>query len=40
MGAKLTSKGLTATTVGASDENSIDDAYNNIRAFDAASLAA
>ena len=39
VGAKLTSKGLTATTVGASDENSIDDAYNNIRAFDAASLA-
>ena len=33
VGAKLTSKGLTATTVGASDENSIDDAYNNMRAL-------
>jgi O-glycosyl hydrolase len=40
VGAKLASKGLTATTVSASDENSIDDAYNNMRAFDAASLAA
>jgi len=40
VGAKLASKGLTATTVAASDENSIDDAYNNMRAFDAASLAA
>jgi O-glycosyl hydrolase len=40
VGAKLAAKGLTATTVAASDENSIDDAYNNMRAFDAASLAA
>jgi O-glycosyl hydrolase len=40
VGAKLTSKGLTATTVSASDENSLDDAYNNMRAFDTASLAA
>jgi O-glycosyl hydrolase len=40
VGAKLASKGLTATTVSASDENSLDDAYNNMRAFDAASLAA
>jgi O-glycosyl hydrolase len=38
--AKLTAKALTATTVSASDENSIDDAYNIIRAYDAASLAA
>jgi O-glycosyl hydrolase len=37
--AKLTAKGLTATTVSASDENSIDDAYNNLRGFDAATLA-
>jgi O-glycosyl hydrolase len=40
VGAKLAAKGLMATTVGASDENSIDDAYDNIRAFDAASLTA
>ena len=40
VGARLTSKGLTATSVSASDENSLDDAYNNIRAFDTASLAA
>ncbi|HEY5448043.1 MAG TPA: glycoside hydrolase [Polyangia bacterium] len=38
--AKLASKGLTATTVSASDENSIDDAYNIIRGYDTASLAA
>jgi O-glycosyl hydrolase len=38
VGAKLTAKGLTATTVSASDENSIDDAYNNMRTFDAATL--
>jgi O-glycosyl hydrolase len=38
--ARLASKGLTGTTVSASDENSMDDAYNNIRMFDAASLAA
>jgi O-glycosyl hydrolase len=40
VGAKLASKGLTATTVSASDENSIDDAYNNVRGFDTATLAA
>jgi O-glycosyl hydrolase len=40
VGAKLTSKGLTGTTVSASDENSIDDAYNNMRGFDATTLAA
>lgn len=40
VGAKLAAKGLTATTVSASDENSIDDAYNNIRTFDTATLAA
>src|SRR4029079_2747293 len=40
VGARLTAKGLTATTVTASDENSLDDAYNNMRAFDTASLAA
>ena len=38
--AQLASKGLTGTTVAASDENSLDDAYNIIRAYDAASLAA
>jgi len=38
--AKLTAKALTATTVSASDENSLDDAYNIIRAYDTASLAA
>ena len=38
--ARLATKGLTATTVGASDENSIDDAYNIIRTYDAATLAA
>jgi O-glycosyl hydrolase len=40
VGAKLTSKALTGTTVSASDENSIDDAYNNMRGFDATTLAA
>ncbi|HEY6478121.1 MAG TPA: glycoside hydrolase, partial [Polyangia bacterium] len=40
VGAALTTKGLTGTTVSASDENSIDDGYNNMKAFDAASLAA
>src|SRR5450631_2524554 len=35
----LTTKGLTGTTVSASDENSIDDGYNNIKAFDATSIA-
>jgi len=39
VGAKLAAKALTATTVSASDENSIDDAYNNLRGYDAASLA-
>ncbi|HSU40032.1 MAG TPA: glycoside hydrolase, partial [Polyangiaceae bacterium] len=39
VGAKLTAKGLTATTVAASDENSIDDAYTNLRTFDATALA-
>ena len=38
--AQLTTKGLGGTTVSASDENSLDDAYNNLRAFDAATLAA
>jgi O-glycosyl hydrolase len=35
----LTTKGLTGTTVSASDENSVDDGYNNIKAFDATTLA-
>ena len=35
----LTTKGLTGTTVSASDENSIDDGYNNIKAFDATTIA-
>ena len=39
VGAKLAAKGLAATTVSASDENSIDDAYNNLRGYDTASLA-
>ena len=38
VGASLTAKGLTGTTVGASDENSLDDAYNVMRTYDAASL--
>ena len=40
VGASLTAKGLTGTTVSASDENSLDDAYNNMRGYDAASLGA
>jgi len=40
VGAALAAKGLTATTVSASDENSIDDGYNNMRGFDATTLAA
>ncbi|HVY40912.1 MAG TPA: glycoside hydrolase, partial [Polyangia bacterium] len=39
VGASLTTKGLSDTTVSASDENSLDDAYNNLRGYDAASLA-
>ncbi|HSS38754.1 MAG TPA: glycoside hydrolase, partial [Polyangia bacterium] len=39
VGASLTAKGLTGTTVSASDENSLDDAYNNLRGYDTASLA-
>ena len=35
----LAAKGLTATTLSASDENSIDDADTNLRTFDASSLA-
>lgn len=38
--AALQANGLTATQVSASDENSMDDAYNNLRAFDAKSLEA
>jgi O-glycosyl hydrolase len=37
--ARLAAKGLTATTIGASDENSMDDAYNIIRQYDTATLA-
>lgn len=33
---QLATKGLTATSVSASDENSLDDAYNNLRGFDQA----
>jgi O-glycosyl hydrolase len=40
VGAKLVAKGLTGTTVSGSDENSIDDGYNNMRGFDATTLAA
>lgn len=36
--AKLTQKGLTGTTVSAADENSMDDAYDNARAFAQATL--
>ena len=39
IGAALTAKGLSGTTVSASDENSIDDGYNNMKAFDATTLA-
>jgi O-glycosyl hydrolase len=38
--AELAAKGLTGTSVSASDENSMDEAYTNLRAFDAATLAA
>ena len=37
--AALKAKSLTATTVSASDENSIDDAYNNMKGYDATTLA-
>jgi len=37
--ASLTAKGLTGTTVSASDENSIDDGYNIMRGYDATTLA-
>jgi O-glycosyl hydrolase len=40
VGAALVEKGLTATTVSASDENSIDDANTNLRTYDSAALAA
>jgi O-glycosyl hydrolase len=36
--AQLSEKGLTDTTVSASDENSLDDAYENLRAFGADTL--
>lgn len=36
--AKLADKGLTATSISASDENSMDDAYTNLRGFAAATL--
>jgi len=35
----LAEKGLTDTVVSASDENSMDDAYNNLRSFDDSTLA-
>jgi O-glycosyl hydrolase len=38
--AKLSAKGLTQTGVSASDENSMDEAYDNLRAFSATTLAA
>jgi len=38
--AALSAKGLSETTVSASDENSIDDAYANLQSFDALSWAA
>jgi O-glycosyl hydrolase len=38
--AKLAEKGLSETSVSASDENSMDDAYDNLRAFSDASMAA
>jgi O-glycosyl hydrolase len=37
---QLQAKGLTETSVSAADENSIDDAYNNLKAFSAATVAA
>jgi O-glycosyl hydrolase len=39
VGAKLAAKGLSDTSVSASDENSIDDGYNNLRGFDGSTLA-
>lgn len=36
--AQLATKGLTGTTVSASDENSMDEAYTNLRGFDSATL--
>ncbi len=38
--AKLTAKGLTGTSLSGTDENSLDDAYNNLRAFNATTIAA
>jgi O-glycosyl hydrolase len=38
VGASLAAKGLVETAVSASDENSLDDAYNLLRSYDAASL--
>jgi O-glycosyl hydrolase len=38
--AKLTEKGLSDTRVSASDENSMDDAYDNLRSFSETSMAA
>ena len=38
--AKLMEKGLSETSVSASDENSMDEAYNNLRAFGAGTLSA
>jgi O-glycosyl hydrolase len=38
VGASLAAKGLIETAVSASDENSLDDAYNILRAYDATSL--
>jgi O-glycosyl hydrolase len=38
VGASLVAKGLTGTAVSASDENSIDDAYDILRAYDATAL--
>jgi len=38
--AKLAEKGISDTTVSASDENSMDDAYNNLRTFSAATFGA
>jgi O-glycosyl hydrolase len=40
VGAQLAAKGLTGTTVSASDENSIDDGVANLGAYDAPTLAA
>ncbi len=38
LGTSLTAKGLTGTTVSASDENSMDDAYKNLQTFDTTAL--